>query len=496
MAITKDANYDQLYLFPPALEDLVPPDHPARFIRELVDCLDLAALHFSERQSQQGGFNYSTKLYLRVWLFGWLNRIRSSRELERATYENVGMMWLAGMHHPDHNSLWRFFRDNKKQLRHLFQTVVRVAVTSGLVDFVLHAVDGTKIKANAHRDKLILLKDITTILKHLDAVADQVIVETEAQANPSSARTSLPTSLQDRAELQKIIKQSLAELKKESPQLTLAPEKERALRDVATDLAQKKATFLSVSDGDTRMMKCSGQMTFGYNAQTVVEQSHALIVAAEVLSENSDNHALVPMIDQVKATTGHNASETVADAGYFSGEQLQSAEEKGYAIVVSERRDATEGTDFHRSQFHYDPSKDGFYCPLGSFLPYGRQNRKKNKGLRVYRCRDYATCPERARCCQGKKGRSITRSDQSDYLERHRIKMSTAEIQALVRKRKVIAEPPFHVVKNILGFKQWTVRGLENVRAQWQLLCTVYNIKKLWALWRTGMFRLPDKVGV
>ena len=89
----------------------------------------------------------------------------------------------------------------------------------------------------------------------------------------------------------------------------------------------------------------------------------------------------------------------------------------------------------------------------------------------------------------------VPRSDQSVYLERHRIKMSTAEIQALVRKRKVIAEPPFHVLKNILGFKQWTVRGLENVRAQWQLLCTVYNIKKLWALWRTGMFRLPDKVG-
>ena len=151
MSRSRSANYDQVFLFPPALEDWIPAQHPARFVREVVDSLDLDSLGFQwGHEGEDGRPRYALDLMLKVWLYGWMEGVRSTR-LERGCAEAVGLIWLAGMMTPDHNTLWRFWRDNRKAMKALLKKVVGIAVDAGVVGAVLHAVDGTKIAAVSSR---------------------------------------------------------------------------------------------------------------------------------------------------------------------------------------------------------------------------------------------------------------------------------------------------------------------------------------------------------
>ena len=166
------ANYDQIFLLPRALDEWIPAEHPARFIRDFVDELPLETLGLKTFPGKEGRPHYAPDMLLKVWLYGWMTRVRSSRGLEKACFESMPFLWLTGNHHPDHNTLWRFFRDNKKALRKLFKLVVQVAVKSELVGFALHALDGTKIVAACSMEKALHRKALEDELKKLDATID------------------------------------------------------------------------------------------------------------------------------------------------------------------------------------------------------------------------------------------------------------------------------------------------------------------------------------
>ena len=158
------ADYSQTFLFPPSLEDWVGSDHPARFIRDFVESLDYEELGFQTPSCETGRPPYSTELLLSVWLYGYLQKIRSSRGLERACRDNVSLLWLTGMHSPDHNTLWRFYSSNKGSLRRVFRQLVGVACRSGLVGLVVHAVDGTKIRSRSSDASAWHKKDLEALL--------------------------------------------------------------------------------------------------------------------------------------------------------------------------------------------------------------------------------------------------------------------------------------------------------------------------------------------
>jgi len=234
-------------------------------------------------------------------------------------------------------------------------------------------------------------------------------------------------------------------------------------------------------------MPCEGRQDPAYNAQAVADAQAGIIVAQTAVNAESDNAQLVPMLEETKANLGKVAAETVGDGGYASGKQLEEAQTKGYEVLVApgvETGGAKRG-EYASAKFEYDGAADEVICPQGQRLKF--EGVKKRSGeqpaVRSYHCKGYAQCPVRALCSRRRTGRRIEISPQRAAIMRQREKRGDPVKQALLRQRKAIIEPVFATIKQALGFRRWTVRGLENVRTQWALLCTAFNLKKIYPLW-------------
>lgn len=459
------ADYSQKWMFPPSLEDLLEKDHPVRFIREFVDALDLQALGFRMRKGDEGRPNYAADLLLKVWIYGYLERIRSSRKLEKAGRQHLALMWLTGMNAPDHNSLWRFWRDNRKALKKVFQQTVRVAVEAGLVEMVLNAVDGTKILAQSSTDKAWIGKQLEKRLKKLDGWLDRAMAEVEKAQKEESGEYRLPEELAEKQNLRQKIQESLTKLK------------------------EQDRSSMHPGEPDAQMMKTHDGIRLGYNAQAVVDSKAGIIIAGEVTTDQNDERQLVPMLEAVQKGVGKVAEETVADSGYCSGEQLDAAEKAEYAVLVNLsglQKAEEKGGPYHNSKFIYEAENDCYLCPRGQRLTYqaNRRHSDRRYEARVYRCQSAKQCPVRWQCSKVKSGRTIERSPYAEAILRQKQKQRDKAKADLLRKRMTIVEPAFARVKHLLEFRRWSMRGLEKVGAQWGFVCAVANLGRIYPHWR------------
>ena len=226
----------------------------------------------------------------------------------------------------------------------------------------------------------------------------------------------------------------------------------------------------------------------------VVDRESQLIVADEVVNAESDSELLVDMVEEVRENLGEPSAETVGDAGYYSPNQLAKAEAHGLGVLVPLPETSSSQGRFDKSHFRYDESEDLYICPLGQRLTdqETRWNSHQKYRVRLYRCRRCHACAERGRCTPGRKGRAILKEEHDDAVARQREKQRLASVQKILRSRKSIVEPVFAQIKEHMGFRRWTVRGLEKVRAQWSMICTAHNLKKLYPFWREGKLLLAQ----
>ncbi len=462
------ADYAQLDLLPQSLEDWVPRDHPARFIRELVEALDLRELGFSERKSDEGRPSYANDLLLKAWLYGYLARIRSTRELERACREHLSLIWLTGRHPLDHCTLWRFWHENREALRQVFRSVVKVAAEYGLVGMICHAVDGTKIAAVSSRRTVEHREDLEKLLARVEAGLAEMEAAVAAAEATEQGEYRLPENWQVAMELRAAIQASLKKM-------------DEAERD-----------HLHPQEPEARLMPCAGRKDPTYNAQAVADEKAGIIVAQTAVNAKSDHAQLVPMLEAVQANLGKAAEETLADGGYSTSQQLAEAEARGYEVLVapgSETGGVKRG-EYDAANFTYDAAADEVICPRQTQLKFTGLRKKSGKraAVRTYQCTAYAQCPVRALCSRGRGGRRIEISPQRAALARQAAKRGDPVKQARLRQRKAIIEPVFALIKQGMGFRRRTVRGLENVRTQWALLCTAFNLKEIYPHWVAGTF--------
>ena len=469
-----EANYSKQWLFPPSLEDLLPAGHPARLVREFVEALDLEKLGFKTEVAETGRPPYAVSLQVKVILYGYMNRVRSTRGWERACYNDIGMLWLTGMNYPDYTTLWRCWDNNRSGLRKLFRQLLQIATAANLVGMVLHAVDGTKILSAASEQQAWRRMSLEEKLKRLEQAIDEIMKQTEQLASEgNSGGHQLPAPLQQRQQLREMVQKQLAELN------------------------DKDRDHLNPQDPDARVMKCGARKQFAYNAQAVVDEQSKLIVAADVVTDESDNYQLTPMLDQVKTNLNQVAELTVADAGYLVTTELAKAEQKGYSALVNLQEPLQDAADqpYHASRFGYDAAKDQCICPRGEALPFDHskvRNKVQPYTVRVYRCQSYETCPVRWQCSSSHKGRTVQIHRNHDALVRQREKHRDEAMRAALKKRGSTVEPVFGWAKEVMGFRRWTFRGLEKVQTQWAVLCTAMNLRRLYKSWSENNLRFAS----
>jgi transposase len=457
------ADYATQFLFPRSLEDWVKADDPARFIRTFVDSLDLREIAGEEWASavadSSGRPHYAFDLLLKVWLYGYVYNIRSSRKLERACRQIMPLVWLAGMYEPDHNTLWRFWQRYSGALKKVFVDSVRVAVKANLVGMVMQAIDGTKIGSAASQKKGWCRDDLEKILRavgeRIETLKQEIVAAKEGGAEIDDR---LPRKLQDETELKATVQEALRTL--------AAAEREQMLP----------------GDPDARMMKggTAKRFEFAYNAQAVCDASHAIVVAENVVDEENDTQQLGPMLEQVRENTGSLAAETLADSGYDTAESLAKAEAMGASVLVAQRVDPNKVGPYHLARFTYDEQAGTVHCPLGQELRKQGVTKHPDKPhpLTRYRCDQWASCPV-GRSCSKDQARVVELGPHYGAMQRQREKRANPDNKKRLKRRSEIIERLFGQTKWNDGFRRWTVRGTQKVRAQWTMTCTAINLRQL-----------------
>ena len=294
----RDMDREQIWLLPPSLDELLPLDHPARFVAEFVDGLDRegwAEMGAEIDGDPLGAPAYHPRALLCVWLYGFMTGLRSCRKLEVACRDQIPYLWLTGWQHPDHNTLWRFYKEHKQSMRKLFERTVHTAVTMKLLDLAVQAVDGTKVGANASVYTTHNAEELRQLLNRVEAAIRDLEAQNEAGEDTASAH--LPGELANKETLRKQVRQAMADLES----------KERQKR-------------INLTDGDARLMKAGGSVLLGYNAQAMVSPlepdggaTGMFITAVDMANDGRDDPQLVPMIEQAEETTGTKSEMTLAD---------------------------------------------------------------------------------------------------------------------------------------------------------------------------------------
>ena len=353
----RDMDREQIWLLPPSLDELLPLDHPGRFVAEFVDGLDRegwAELGVEIEGDPRGAPAYHPRALLCVWLYGFMTGLRSCRKLEAACRDQIPYLWLTGWQHPDHNTLWRFYKAHRQAMRELFKRTVRTAVAMELVDLAVQAVDGSKVAANATRDRTYDAERGGRLLNRLEkAIAD---LEAQNEAGEDTPGVHLPEELADKRALREQVRQAMDDL-----------------------ASQENLKHINLTDKDARLMKTRQGIVPSYNGQAMVSPVTAegdlngmLITAVGLVDEPDDHTSFTPMLDQAEETTGSKAPMTLADAGYYSGTNLEDCAGRDQAVAMPESsRRQSRDHPYHKDRFAYDPeSNDSFICPQGKVLPF------------------------------------------------------------------------------------------------------------------------------
>src|SRR5674476_39872 len=380
---------DQITLLPECLDDYIGEDNPVRIIDLFVDELDVAGLGFDgAAPALTGRRGYHPSILLKIYIYGYLNRIQSSRRLEREAQRNVELMWLTGRLAPDFKTIADFRRDNGKGIRNVCKRFVEMCRQFNLFTQAVIAIDGSKFKAVNNRDKNFTPHKLEQRMKQIDDRIERYMnaLDTADRTQPVEAETKT-----------RHLQEKLAKLRQQM----------QYLREVEPRLKQQPDEQLSQTDPDARSMATSGRGTgmVGYNVQTAVDAEHHLIVAHEVTNLGHDRTQLEPMAVKAQAATGCEQITALADRGYFNGDQVLACEGTGVlpCIPKTDTSSAAQRGFFTRHDFVFDAENDHYTCPAGEKLTRSRPRSDRKDDLDEYRHLTACfTCPLKPKCTPDK----------------------------------------------------------------------------------------------
>jgi transposase len=453
----------QSTLFPQCLEDWIGEDNPVRVIDVFVEELNLGELGFGGVAPEATGRpSYHPSVLLKLYIYGYLNRVQSSRRLEREAGHNVEVMWLSGRLVPDHKTIADFRKDNGSAIRQACARFVALCRAMGLLSQASVAIDGSKFKAVNNRDR-----------NFTRAKMDRRM----AQIEESVARYLQQLDTADRQEPSEALKSKTSGLKEKIEKLR---EQMRRLESLKVQMLATADQQISLTDPDARSMATSGRGSgvVGYNVQVAVETGHHLIVTHEVTNEGSDRSQLSPVAKEAKATLGVEKLDAVADRGYFNGEEILACEEAGIMVTLPKPMTSNAKAEgrFGKQDFRYVAEENVYVCPAGERLAYSYTS--EDKGLVVHR---YATkacrhCAIKHNCTKGIE-RRIKRWEHEHIIEV--VQRRLDEHPEKMRQRRETVEHPFGTIKARMGATHFLMKTLPKVATEMALHVLAYNLTRV-----------------
>jgi transposase len=453
----------QSTLFPECLEDWIDEDNPVRVIDVFVNGLDLADLGFVGVDPEATGRpSHHPSVLLKLYIYGYLNRVQSSRRLEREAGRNIEVMWLLGRLIPDHKTIADFRKDNGAAIRKVCAQFVAVCRELGLLTQASVAIDGSKFKAVNNRDKNFTRAKMERRLAQIDESVARYLsqLDTADLQEPSEALAAKTAHL----------KEKLAKL---------ASELQRLRATEKTMLASPDQQ-ISLTDPDSRSMATSGRGSgvVGYNVQVAVDTEHHLIVTHEVTNIGSDRSQLANNATQAKDVLGVDHLDVVADRGYFNSPEILACEQADITVTMPKPMTSGAKSDgwFGKQDFAYLPTEDVYRCPVGERLTYRYTNEEDGKTLRRYWTTACSSCPLKARGTTGSE-RRITRWEHEHVLEAVQQRLDNNP-QAM-RVRRETAEHPFGTLKMRMGATHFLMKTLPRVATEMALHVLAYNLTRV-----------------
>jgi transposase len=451
----------QMYLLPEAIDDYIGEENPVRFLDAFVEQLNLERLGFVRATAAETGRpGYDPGDLLRLYLYGYLNRIRSSRRLEKEAARNLELMWLLGRLRPDFKTIADFRRDNGAAIQRVCREFTLLCKELDLFGGELIAIDGSKFQAVNGKQRNFSERKLVRLIEEIDAQVAAYLQQLDRQ-DAEETPLRMPTAAQMQQKLEQW------------------QERKQRYQGYQQQLQQSGERQISLTDPDSRKITRGDSSMVGYNVQVAVDEKYELIVEHEVTQAVTDQHQLVPMAERAKQTLGAEKLEVVADMGYYDGAEVQKCEAQGLAVYIPKPRTSanTKLGLFGKECFTYNPEQDVYVCPAGEPLTFRFGTEEKGRKIRYYSTAACGRCALKARCTRNKDNRRITRWEYEDVLERMQQRLENHPEMML--KRKAIVEHPFGTIKRWMDQGYFLMRGKQKVRTEMSLSVLAYNIKRV-----------------
>jgi len=458
------ADRSQTTMFPESLDDYVAEESAVRVIDVFVDEMDLKSLGFKTIHADTGRPGYHPGTMLKLFIYGYMNRVQSSHRLETEAGRNIELMWLTGRLAPDFKTIADFRRDNGQAIQKICRQFVMLCRKANLFKEAFVAIDGSKFKAMNNRDRNFTKAKLKRRLEQVDESIARYLLEMESLDRQHADLADDKT--QRLSEKIEILKGEIKKLKKHEAAMLAAADQQ-----------------ISLTDPDARSMATSGRGSgmVGYNVQAAVDTKHHLIVAHEVTNVGHDRTQLANMAEQAKEAIGVDAIEAVADRGYFSSNQIKACEDAGVTTYMPRPQTSKNYAKglFNKRDFIYQPDDDEYECPAGQRLV--RHMDAMHGGLKIYR---YWTsvcgrCALKPQCTTGKE-RRITRWEHEPVLERLQTRLDKHPDTMRIRRQTV--EHPFGTLKAWMGPQHFKMKTIKHVSTEMSLHVLAYNLKRMISL--------------
>ena len=457
MRYIEGQNRDQLSIFPVSLDQAISSDHEIRLIDAFVDSLDLGKFGFNINHIENGRPAYHPGDLLKLFLYGYLNRMRSSRILEKECARNIEMMWLIKSLQPDHNTISNFRRDNAKGIKKVFRETVKVARYFNLIGGKFIAGDSTKLRAQNSKKNNFNQKKIDRHLEYIEGKLEEynnVLAENDGDA-------------QKKQEIDKEIEKH--------------QERKKGYQELEKQLQQSGESQVSTSDPESRQMITRNNITeVAYNVQTTVDAKHNIPFDYKVTNTN-DSKAMGNMLQRAKSILQSNDFTALYDKGYHTGSEFDRAHKLGIAVMVAIPKVAAQSPNpaYNVEHFSYDKTGDFYTCPQNEVLKTtGRWHEARTYKFKRYTTKACMSCAVKSECSKAKYGKAIQRSEYQEHIQKNKERVKQNEIY--YKRRQAIVEHPYGTIKRQWGFDHiMTKKGMKRASSDVGLIMTSYNLRRL-----------------